>query len=190
MNPKISILILALALLLMVGGCAPGISISFDPEEIILDLDDLEEQLPQEVDFVVNFLGMGTLELNRLDLEMTLEDPEGVLDTEDELAVLEEILEDLFCYLEKASPPEEINGTYHFRRDLDITIPVFPFTRVEDEAGYLPRAFLLEANNLEELAGLLSREGEIELEIEVRITGPGASSLDTTRFLITIIHDD
>lgn len=190
MKKKMPVLILALPLMLMMGGCAPGISISFDPAEIVLDLDDLEGRLPQEVDVAVNFLGMGILELNRVDMEMTLKDPEGILETEDNLALMEEILEDLFLYLEEASPPQEVNGTYYFRRELNITIPVFPLTQVVDEAGYLPPAFLLQASNLEELAGLISPGEEIELKIEAQIIGPDASSLSSGRFWITIIHDD
>ncbi len=170
MGKKFTILACVMVLGLVLTGCEPGVTINFDPERVTVDLGKMDEDLPREIKFQVAFMGMGTLELKSLEFEIEIEDTHGVLEGEDELDFLQEILEDLFVYLDDETPYRE-NDSYFFRQELDITLPVLLFFGVEDEADQLPGSIVLKREAFEKLRERMLPGEELEIEHTARFYG-------------------
>jgi len=172
MGKKLTVLACIIFLGLVLTGCEPGVTINFDPERVTVDLGKLDEELPREIKFQVGFMGMGTLELKRLEFEIETKDPDDILEEEEELDFLGEILEDLFTYLEDETPYRE-NESYFVRQELDLMVPVLPFFGAEDEADQLPGSIVLQSEAFKELEGRLLQEEELQVNITARFYGEG-----------------
>lgn len=170
MGKRFTILACIIILGLVLTGCEPGVTINFDPERVTVDLGKSGEDLPREIKFQLAFMGMGTLGLNNLEIE--IKDTHNILEGEEEFDSLAEILEDLFTFLDDETPYRE-NDSYFFRQELDLTVPVLPFFGAEDEANQLPGNIVLRREALENLEGRLLAGEELKMNIATRFYGQG-----------------